>query len=130
MANRTLLWAVLALLVTACAADEEGSTEPVGSTEFAQTSKALRNIASHLEVVATEGEVVADDCGRQIESVNDTLTWMSSQLPNTTLDESGDFFRSAAKAVAACNTYLSVRAVRGFSSHCRMFLDFGKGVEY
>lgn len=112
MVNRApLLWAVLVLLLSCHAAsmDPESGSEP--GSGFAHTRVALRNITRNLEIVVKEGEVVADDCGRQIESVNDTLTWMASQLPNISLDESSDFFRGAAKAVSACLTYLSVRAV-------------------
>lgn len=106
---------VLVLVVSTCAADEEEAKAPQspGGSQYMYTMRALGNITSNLQLVATEGEVVADDCERQIQSANETLTWIATQLPNATLGllESADFFRSAAKAVSACNAYLSVRAV-------------------
>ena len=109
-----MLVAVLVLVVSTCAADEEAKApQSPGGSQYMYTMRALGNITSNLQLVATEGEVVADDCERQIQSANETLTWIATQLPNATLGllESADFFRSAAKAVSACNAYLSVRAV-------------------
>ena len=111
-----MLWAVMTVVLvsTTCAAEGDSEVaQPSEDSKYMYTMKALTNITSNLEVVATEGEVVAEDCARQIQSANETLTWISTQLPGTSLSllESADFFRSAAKAVSACNAYLSVRAV-------------------
>nr|PNR32820.1 hypothetical protein PHYPA_024762 [Physcomitrium patens] len=104
---------VLVLLLSGVrgSADEtDTELDPRSNPEIQHTMTALANITDILELVASEGGVIADDCERQIQTANETLHWLTDQIPRTPLLETAKFFSSAAKAVSACNAYLALRA--------------------
>lgn len=106
------VWVLLLLSSTCAGADEmRAQVAAAMNSRFPHTMRALGNVTDSLQLVASEGGVIADVCTRQIQSANEALIWVRNQLPCTPLQELADFFRSAAKAVSSCNAFLAMRAV-------------------
>lgn len=105
------VWVLLLLSSTCAGADEmRAQVAAAMNSRFPHTMRALGNVTDSLQLVASEGGVIADVCTRQIQSANEALIWVRNQLPCTPLQELADFFRSAAKAVSSCNAFLAMRA--------------------